>query len=267
MPALESRAVVIEFSHRLMASVVVILVAVLAGLAVRHMRHQRRLLWPSLVALGLVLSQAALGAVVVWLELEATSVVAHLALALSLLAVLVYVTAAAAAADGQLAPQPDGPLARRSAGVAVGVFTLLLVGSYVTGRDAGLVFADWPLMNGRLVPDLSIEPYAIHFLHRALAAVVGVVVLLHAIAVIKRKRELRSQAQLAYAAAGLFALEIVIGAFNVWTDLNPAVVTLHLLVGAGIWAAVVGITVLSHPSLQRVRDAAPVRTRPAYEAS
>ena len=49
LPAVESRAVIIEFSHRLMASVVVILIGALAVTAWRKLRGSR-LMWASIGA-------------------------------------------------------------------------------------------------------------------------------------------------------------------------------------------------------------------------
>ena len=53
---------------------------------------------------------------------------------------------------------------------------LLLVGTYVRAKSAGLAFTDWPLMNGKLVPALGGAATAM-FLHRVLAALVFVLVL------------------------------------------------------------------------------------------
>jgi heme A synthase len=69
-----------------------------------------------------------------------------------------------------------------------------------------------------------------------------------------------------HAALGLFAVEILIGALNVWTDLNAAAVTAHLLTGALIWSSLVAVAVSSHPALQRVAgEETVVSVRPALE--
>jgi cytochrome c oxidase assembly protein subunit 15 len=102
-------------------------------------------------------------------------------------------------------------------------------------------------MNGRVLPDLSVELYAIHFLHRALAAIVGVLLFLFCFRVIRGKRERPLLARFAHVAAGSFALEIMVGAANVWTRLSPAVVTLHLALGALILASVSGIAIMASP--------------------
>jgi heme A synthase len=255
IPVFGHRAVVIEYSHRLAAFVVIVLLGSLAVTAYRRLRDHRNLVVASSIAFGLVLFQAVLGAVVVKLELEAASVVLHLATAMALAGVLVYITIASS-------PEPTGTSDRstsRAASFAAGaVLMLLLVGSYVSGSDTGNAFGDWPLMNGKLVPDLGVEIYAIHFLHRALAAVVGMIVLVVALRIARRRDEMPGAARLAHTALGLFGVEVTIGAANVWTGLNAAFVTLHLLVGALIWGSLVGAAVMTRP---RAELAQPVVAR------
>jgi heme A synthase len=270
-PALHDRAMVIEFSHRAAAGIVVVMLASLALVAIVRHRKERRILWTAIASLGLVIFQALLGAAVVVFELKADLVVVHLAAALSLVALLVYLRVSLidpAAKSEEL----DRKTARRAGAAAVSVLVLLLVGSYLSGvgeaQRAG--FPDWPLIAGRLIPDLSVEITALHWFHRVLAAVVGVIVFAVGWSVIRQREDRPAAARLANAAVGLYALELLIGAANVWTQtnqaLNSASITLHLALGALIWASLVGIAAVSHPG---VRAAAAVRgtTRPALEGS
>ena len=267
-PGEVSRALLIESSHRFVAGVVVILLAALAVTAVRNRKVAPQLLWPSIAAFILVLFQALLGAVVVWLSLRAESVVLHLATAMALFALLIYLTATSYALDRPTeASAEDGGLARRAQAVAGLVLALLLIGSYVTGRDAGYVFDDWPLMGGRVIPDLAVEAHAIHFLHRALAGVTGIVLFLFAVAVIKRKDELPQQARLAHIAVGAFGVEVLVGAANVWTKLNPAVVTLHLALGAAVFGSLAALAVISRPALRPTTEQSSAKSLPALEGS
>lgn len=269
IPFFGNRAVIIEFSHRLMATVVVILLGVLAVAMLRQRDADKKLKWTAVVAFGLVLFQAVLGAIVVLLELKAESVVLHLATAMTLVAVLIYLSISTAVADGGLTPATDSSIASHGRGAALGVLVLLLVGSYVTGRSAGYVFPDWPLMNGKVIPDLSFEPAAIHFLHRSLALVVGVTVVWFALRVIRRKSEMPVQAKFAHAAMGLFLVQVVLGALNVWnpppSPINELFVALHLLTAALIWGCLVAVSILSHPSLAGTPKVKRVRATAAYE--
>jgi cytochrome c oxidase assembly protein subunit 15 len=264
IPVFGSPAVVIEYTHRLAAAAVIVLIGTLAVIGLRKLRASEGLGWMAAGAFGLVIGQAVLGAIVVKLELDAISVVLHLGLAMTLVAVLVNLTIKSHVLDGRLTPQADGRVARRAAVAAASVLVLLLVGSYVSGRDAGYVFPDWPLMNGALVPDLGVDLYAIHFVHRALAALVGVVVAAAVVPIARRGTD-PVQRRLAHAAGGLYLLQVLIGAANVWTKLNAGFVTVHLLTGALIWGCLVGLAVLARPALARAGSDAAARVRPAME--
>lgn len=269
IPIFSDYTVVIEFSHRLAAAVVTVFIAALAYTAVRNHRHQPRLMWSATGAFFLVLFQAGLGAAVVMLELHADTVVLHLATAMTLLALLVHLTTRVIATSGARW-STDGGISRASLIAAGSVLLLLLVGSYLSGTGGTGGFRDWPLMDGRLVPDLGNQAAAIHFVHRVVAAVVGVIVLVVSIVVIKRKAEMPVAAWLAHIAAGLFAIEVLIGAVNVWSGLNSAAVTAHLATGAAIWSVLIGMAAVTSPGLVRAaeeeRAAEPTHRRAAIEA-
>ena len=204
--------------------------------AIRY-REVRRVFWPSMAAVGLIVLQAALGALVVKGELEAFLVTAHFMNAMVLAATLVFATVAAFSIGRSM--WPLDPLARLARVVVAATFALLAVGAYVRGEGAGLAFPDWPLMSGRVVPALSELRPALHFAHRALAAAVFVLVAWLAVRAWRARTDRTATAALALTAAGLFAAQILIGAANVWSGLAPAAVTAHVLVAGLIWGTVV----------------------------
>jgi heme A synthase len=204
----------------------------------------------------LVVLQALLGRVVVKEELEVLLVVGHLATALLFLAVLIAIVAAAPGPREE--PQPNDAMARGVPLAAAAVFVLLLVGSY--SSEFGYI-PGWPLQDGRLIPNLESEAQAVHFLHRVLAVAVAAIVGVAAARAVKAKAEAPTAAALARSAVGLFAIQLLIGALNVWTELNPIVVTVHLSTGALIWACLIGMWASATapawgPSKHRERDAA-----------
>ena len=262
LPPLQDPNQIIEFSHRAAAGIVGVMTAALAVLAYRHFRDNPRVLRTSFAALGLVIFQALLGMVVVKLHLAAISVVLHLGTALSFLAVLIYLTTSVTTDATRGAG--DERLSRRARIAAGSVFLLLLVGSYVSGANAGYAFPDWPLMDGQVIPNLAVDEKAIHFFHRALAAVVGVVVFVVGFDIVKNGDAVARR--FAHAGVGLFAVEVVIGALNVWTKLNAAAVTAHLAVGAAIWACFIAATFVTSPAVARPERAPLRRGTPAVEA-
>ncbi|HYP24697.1 MAG TPA: COX15/CtaA family protein [Actinomycetota bacterium] len=263
VPALETRAEIIEFSHRFTAAIVGFLILALAIVAVRRLRDERRIKVASVAALVLVVFQALLGAAVVKAELERLVVVAHLVMAMSLLALLVYLAGMVAARTRGLDGATDARLSRRIALAGLGVLALLVVGSLASTRDIG---PSWPLVNGELVPDLGVETFALHWFHRVLAGIVGIAVFAVAWSVIKRRDEMPAAARYAHAAAGVFGFEIFVGALNLWTDLNALVVALHLTTGALIWASFAAMVTVTHPSVRAASEASVARGVPAMAA-
>lgn len=258
IPDFTDRHVTIEFTHRAVAGIVMVLIGLLTLRAYRERDRRPHLFAPSVTAFALVLVQALLGALVVKLELEAGSVVIHLTAALSLFALLLYINFLASERSGDGIEATDADVAKRARWAAGSVFVLMLVGSYMSGIEgAGRAVGDWPLMVGRLVPDLGSEEMAIHFFHRVLAAAVGVFLFVVLMGVI-RSRENATATRLAHVALGLFAVEILIGALNVWTDLNALVVVAHLTVGTLIWGSLVALALIASP---RLREKVPASAR------
>jgi protoheme IX farnesyltransferase len=128
---------------------------------------------------------------------------------------------------------------------AAATFALLLFGSHVTATDTALVFPDWPLMGGSLVPPV-IDATSAQILHRWVAAFVGVIVVAVAIIGWRTQRDHPTLVRLSVGAAVLFAIQVVIGGAQVLTRLAEWSQTLHLALGAIIWAMLAGLTVTSY---------------------
>ena len=235
----------IEWVHRTVAVVIGFEILGLAILAIRDYRDRRSILWPSLAAVGLVGFQAWLGRETVRLGNSGESVTAHLAAALTLVALLVFLTVRAgypARIGGRGGSQRFTLVAAFATALT---FALLLFGSHVTATSSALVFPDWPLMNGTLFPDVT-DATAAHVLHRWVAAIVGLVVAGLAVVAWRTQRAHPTLVRLSVGAAVLFAIQVVIGGAQVLTHLAEWTQTLHLALGAVIWATLTGLTVTSY---------------------
>jgi heme o synthase len=237
----------IEWIHRSVAALIGFEILGLAVLAVQDHRRQRSIVWPTIAALALVGFQAWLGRETVRLGNSGESVTAHLAAALLLVGLLVYL----AVRSGYPANLASAGRSQRftilaAFGTAV-TFALLLFGSQVTATDSALVFPDWPLMGGSLVPPLT-DATMSHVLHRWVAAIVGLIVLAIGIVAWRTQRDRPTLVRLAVGATILFAIQILIGGAQVLTGLAAWTQTLHLALGAVIWAMLAGLTVASYYS-------------------
>jgi heme a synthase len=164
----------------------------------------------------------------------------HLLTALLLLALLVWTARDMRA----LARDPAAKRARftgPSRIVAAVLFIQLLLGAWVAGLRAGHAAYDWPLMNGRLIPQidwsggvvwtLTHDPFLLQFLHRwwAFVAVAALVWLGRRV----RKTD-RGASVLVHSAFGVMVL---LGIATVMSGVSLWIAASHQLVGALLVAA------------------------------
>jgi protoheme IX farnesyltransferase len=236
----------VEYSHRLAAAVAGVLILATAWIAWRRARADRGILWPAALAVVVVMVQAGIGRIRILADDPAKPLIVtvHFLVAMALVS-LVVATATASRVPRARPGDPDpatGPV-RRLLWWTLGVTViLLLLGAYVRGEGASLVFLDWPLMDGRMVPRFEEEGSVAAFAHRIAAAVV--VVLGAAVAATAGRRLSRpAHRALARTAFGLLLVQAGLGAAAVLTRLAPAAATGHVVGGALAWATLVALAV------------------------
>ncbi|HEY3279198.1 MAG TPA: COX15/CtaA family protein [Gemmatimonadales bacterium] len=232
-PPLDDIGTVIEWSHRLVAALVSVLVAALAGYAV-WLRRLDRLRPPptapdrpgrlAFVALALLILQVGLGAVTVKLELPAWTVILHLGTAMLLLASLL------------VAASPPDPLSTSRRGGTQGVllalaFLTVLLGALTANLGAAAACTGFPLCNGTVWPSGPGAGLAvIQWIHRLLAYSLAAYVIWWAV---------RSKRRGAWGVVALVTLQVIVGAATVLLGLPPGLQAAHVAVGAAVWAGVV----------------------------
>lgn len=261
----------IEFSHRLLAGIVAVMIAALAWMALRRLSARRALVWGSLGAVVLVLAQAGLGGLTVEHNLEDELVAAHLGLAMLLLGVLLWLRAwadpmgsglAIAHRDGGRStgqteecaiarPDPSSRWLRRLAWTATAlVLATIVAGGYVAGTEqmgaeggagvqgAHLACGDtFPACAGSFMPFGTSRLIDIQLTHRAfmyLAAAALVALLAAAWRAGVRSRPLA-------AVAVLLPAQILLGAVNVWAGIHAGLIVGHLALGTLLWMATVSV--------------------------
>jgi heme o synthase len=251
LPPLDLHAI-IEYSHRttgLLVSTLVVLTALVAWLM---WRGRRDILIPATVALGLLMVQVALGAITVLLELPPMIVLAHLATAIALLAA-VCVTAVGALVPGSTGQRTDASSTRWAMSAAAGTFLLILSGSLVVGSGASGACNAWPLCGGGFTLSFGGSP-SIQLLHRTVAALIGLVIVVAMLSVLRRQRRVAAvRATIALTLAAL-AFQVAVGAAVVALHLPPVLRALHLALASAVWVGTVILTVIEsrlspHPAL------------------
>ena len=145
---LDEQKSVIEYSHRAVVALVIVLVLVVAILGWRGYRSRRDILWPALTAVALVPFQAFLGAVVVWLELPGWVVAFHFVVGMLFLGTVSFAAAAAWRRPGQWVTRS---FARLAWGTLLAALALVSLGAAVVAVDADSACGtQWPGCNGSL---------------------------------------------------------------------------------------------------------------------
>jgi protoheme IX farnesyltransferase len=234
----------LEWIHRTVAVIIGFEVIGLAVLAVLDLRAQRTLIGATVVAVLLVGFQAWLGRETVRLGNSGESVTAHLASAMALVGLLVWILARSLY-PARLTGRGSQRFTLLAAFGAGSVYALLLFGSHVTATSQWYVFPDWPLMNGGIFPTLT-DANSAHVLHRWVAVVVGLIVAAVFVAAIRLRPRNRTVVRLAAVAAVLFPIQAIVGGLQILTDLSGWSQTIHLALGAIIWADLVGLVAVSY---------------------
>jgi len=271
-----SAASIVEYTHRIVAGIVTVLIVLLVWQAVRRLRAHRELVVGSVIAAVLVLAQAGLGGLTVEHGLEEALVAAHLAIAMVLLGLLLLLRRWAA-------PTPEPAPARRPVLRALSIAAALLVlatittGGYVAGTEAhgtpdrpvagqahvacgiGWSTRVFPECIGRF-PGFGQSHLAdIQVVHRTFMYLTAAAVLAMAATAL-----LGGAASPAFALAALLLVgQVALGALNVWIGKRAGLIVGHLALGTILWMTVV----YAYATLLAVRAPAGERASPRSPAA
>lgn len=164
----------------------------------------------------------------------------HLGLAFILLAALVWTALDAWA--GQARQTLPSPWTRRAALFIALVYVQILLGALVAGNDAGLVYRDWPLMNGALFPKdyageglwatIAHSQAAVQFHHRLTAYLLTIAAIALAVGA-QRSRYLAPDVKaLAGAVGGAVVIQALLGIATLMTGVPIWLGVLHQVAAA-----------------------------------
>ena len=226
-PPFDDIGTLIEWNHRLFAGLVTILVVAVAGAAWwmsrRTDNRQPTTDAPpaplAYVALGLLITQVLLGAVVVKLALPPWTVILHLGTAMLLLATLL-VTARG---------HPRTPPTRAELAALTLGFGTVLLGALTANLGAASACLGFPLCNGALFPSGNYLQY-VHWVHRLFAYTLFAYVVWWAV---------RSKRRGVWYVVALVTVQVAVAATMVVLALPQPLQAAHVAVGAAVWTALV----------------------------
>ena len=241
------RTAIIEFTHRSAAAIVGLLIVATAGVALLRRRGDTVVRNLAVASLVLLAVQAWLGKETVERELPPEIVTLHLATALTLLAVLSVLTVFAFYGPDRrrIEGSERASFVRLAAIAAAVLMVILLGGSYVVGSNSTTACTTWPGCLQAPIPfvDGVLEQH-IHWAHRLSTLVgFGAVGLVALSATTLRGPNAERIGVASMALLGLYGLQMLIGAANIWTTFSDVVRASHLAAGAAIWALAVVLVV------------------------
>ena len=278
---------IVEYSHRVLAGIVAIMIAYLAWTAWRRRRSERLLVRVSIAAFGLILFQAALGGLTVEKGLEEELVATHLGVAMLQIG-LVLLMARLGGPDPvpslrlggtRVAADPDArwrssPCSARSWPAA----TCRPASCTAPGRSTAPSTRTWPAATtsrpaaGEFLPFGRSTALDIHLTHRAFMYVAVTILLVLFAVVMRQRRRLDPDSaaaltRLGLGIVGVMLLQVLLGAVNVWAGEHAWLIVAHLTVGALLWISLVlfaiQLTAVPEPSPAGARRRKNVEAVPA----
>ncbi len=238
-----------EHGHRLIASVVGLMTIGLAVWAARVETRAwvRRLAWSALAA---VVAQGLLGGITVIYLLPKPISISHAGLAQLFFALVVslgvFTSPGWRAGFGRSVPLADPLLARLALAVPVLVYVQILFGATMRHNDAGLAIPDFPLAFGRLFPPEWNPGISLHFAHRLGALAVAVAAAALIARVLRLHRHRPELVRPALLLGAVLLTQIGLGAWTVWSGLQPHVNTAHVATGGLLWVVSVALALRVH---------------------
>lgn len=108
------------------------------------------------------------------------------------------------------------------------LYSLMVIGGYVSAAGLGLVCPEWPLCPGGLFPD---EIYLVEWVHRVIAMITGILIVATMVACWKA-RDRVGRATITSTAASIFVVvQITLGALVIDQKLQAVLVTIHFGIG------------------------------------
>ena len=244
--------IVYEHSHRLIASTVGFLTIILA-LWIWRVDPRPWVRKLGFAALGAVVLQGLLGGITVLLKLPPAVSVGHAALAQLFFCItlsLAVFTSRSWSGEGAGAfhgGSVDDPSLRRLAtATTLAIYAQILLGATMRHTNAGMAIPTFPLAFGHVLPPAWTFGIAIHFAHRVGALVVAAAILATTVHVRLHHRSRRELVRPAMLLVVLVAVQIVLGAFVVWSALQPIVNTIHVVNGALVLGTSLVLALRSH---------------------
>ena len=256
---------IVEVSHRYLASILVITVLSLALVAYRHRDEpgvggRGGALRSALGSVAAVFAAAILGGVTVKMENAPWATVAHWLVAMTLLAFVATTAIRAGTLGGAASSMQRGTArAARSGRAAAGLAIAAVALGGMTAKFPGASVGCTTVPTCGRNPAVDATGVYIQMTHRTLA----VLLMLHLIGMVMMLRKRREEeapivVRAAYVALGMVVLQLVVASSMILLHLPPVLRSLHEATGVGIWLSCYVLAYLAHRVAYKRDAVAPV---------
>jgi heme a synthase len=226
--------IVYEHGHRLIASGIgVLTIAVMVMIWMYDSRAWLR--WLTVAAVIAVIVQGVLGGLTVLMRLPTVISVSHAMLAQAFM-IATMLIAAATAPGWRKQREPmsvsvDPGLNKLLLATVIFTFVQILLGAITRHTYSGMAIIDFPLNNGKIIPDFTYFGVTIQFAHRVGAVILSAMIFVQGFRIL-RNRELGVLRSPALLSMAMVTVQFLLGATVIWTREAIVPNTLHVLGGA-----------------------------------
>lgn len=247
-----------EQSHRFLASLVTIMIVVLAIAAWRAGSGSRHLFRLALASVGVIVVQIVLGAVTVITNNAPITVALHLATAALFLGVVSVTAVASFVPSGRTWSLWSGP-SRLARAMVAALFLVVISGSIVVNAGAQAACKSWPVC---LTSPVATRLLIVQMAHRSVVLIGSVLVVVYLAKQLRSAMTERAERDLAVIGLVLLLVQIAVGALSALESTHTEFADAHLAVASALWGVVVAQVALSaRGRLGKVLNGPPELTR------
>ena len=126
---------------------------------------------------------------------------------------------------------------------SIGVYLLIISGSVVTANHATGACINWPLCNSTLIPESVLS--VIHMGHRLVAVLIGCFLIFVLQWGYRDSHSTNGFRILSGVTGATFVIQVLVGAFVVWSGFQSHLLAFHLAMSALLWACILIISMLT----------------------
>jgi cytochrome c oxidase assembly protein subunit 15 len=239
---------IIEYSHRIVSSILGIMVIVLAIWTWKKFPRVRETKFLAIISILFIVFQGLLGAAAVMWGQSSAVLALHFGFSLVSFASVLLLTILVFEQD-QVDLSKSPQLTKRFKRSIYFIFTYLYLvvytGALVRHTDSSLACNGWPLCNGQLIPSLTNINIAVQFGHRLAAALLFFIILALAIHV---SRHYKAEGALRYTVSIsliLVTVQVLSGAYVVFTYMSLLSAMLHAFLITCLFGAISYLVMLT----------------------